>query len=114
MESVYFLELFSGNGSVSKVAAALLQCPVITVDINPRLKPTIVLDILDWSDETNRQIRAMVPENAKPIIWASPLCTEYSIAKTVGLRNLQYADLLVAKVEDIAHQKLYRDFVFSL
>lgn len=102
--AVYFLELFSGNGSVSKVASMLLQCPVVTVDINPRMKPTIVLDILEWSDETNRQIAEIVPKGAKPIIWASPLCTEYSIAKTVGVRNLDYADRLVAKIEDIAHE----------
>ena len=34
-------------------------------------------------------------------IWASPPCTEYSIAKTVGLRNIDYANSIVLKTIEI-------------
>ena len=35
------------------------------------------------------------------MIWASPPCTEYSIAKTVGVRNIDYANQIVLKTLEI-------------
>ena len=81
------LELFSGKQSVSK-AAKKMGCDVISLDMDFRTKPDIVADILHWD------YKAYQPGQFD-LIWASPPCTEYSIAKTVGERDLEKADSIV-------------------
>jgi site-specific DNA-cytosine methylase len=62
------LELFSGTGSVSKVAKSL-KYNVISVDINPKSKPDILTDILNLDYK-----RLRIPD----FIWASPPCNTFS------------------------------------
>jgi site-specific DNA-cytosine methylase len=87
------LELFSGTQSFSK-AAARVGHETVTVDLLPLFKPTIVADILEWDYK-------IYPPGHFDIVWASPPCTEYSKAKTKGVRNLELADKLVRRAFEI-------------
>jgi hypothetical protein len=66
---------------------------VIAVDIDGKCNPDIVCDILEWHYNS----LPWVPD----ILWSSPPCTEYSIAKTRGIRNLELADSIVNKFIEI-------------
>jgi hypothetical protein len=68
---------------------------VVSLDIDPRCNPTHVADILSWD------YRAY-PSNYFSFIWASPVCTHYSVARTRGgQRHLLSADRLVRRTIDI-------------
>ena len=54
----------------------------------------IRMDILDWH-------YASLPPNSFDVIWASPPCTEYSVAKTVGVRKLDEANAIVKRTLEI-------------
>jgi len=84
------LELFSGTGSVGKVAE-LLGYSVVSLDLKDA---KITTDILEW-DYTK-----LDPDEID-IIWASPPCIEYSIAKTTGVRKIDYANRIVKKTLEI-------------
>ena len=86
------LELFAGTGSVGR-AFREQGWEVIGLDINPGHE--IKCDIMDWD------YRAAFPKDHFDCIHASPPCTEYSIAKTVGVRDLEKADRIVSKTLDI-------------
>ena len=62
--------------------------------MNKKTKPTIVTNILEW-DFT------MYDVGSFDVIWASPPCTEYSIAKTIGVRDLETADAIVMRTLEI-------------
>jgi hypothetical protein len=65
-----FLELFSGYGHISK-KAALLGYKTFSLDINPKLNPTLSVDI--------RKVKlSQLPGEVK-YIWASIPCTVFSI-----------------------------------
>lgn len=68
------LELFCGTKSFSKVAKELGH-DTFTVDIDPKLEPDLVCDILHFKLK-------MLPEKfRKPdVLWASPPCTTFSVA----------------------------------
>lgn len=89
--SMRCLDLFSGSGSVAK---ALPEHEVISVDICKKFNPTICVDILLWDYKT-------IPTGTFDVIWASVPCTEYSKAKSRGVRDLEGADALVAKTLEI-------------
>ena len=93
------LELFSGTGSFGQPFRNANH-DVISVDIDPTFNPEICEDILTFSYCK----LPWVPD----IIWGSPPCTEYSRAKTKGIRKLEYADSLVAKFIEI------RDYFLEL
>ena len=80
------LELFSVTGSVGKVAKShghsVVSLALKNSDINT--------DISKWDYKTYQP-------NELDFIWASPPCKEYSIAKTTGLRNIEYANGIVLK-----------------
>ena len=78
------LELFAGTGSIG-AAFQRLGWTVVNVDICAKWKPTLVVDILQW-DYT------AFPRDYFQFVWASPVCTQYSVAKTVGVRDLEGAD----------------------
>ncbi len=88
MTHLKILELFCGTKSFTKVSEDKGH-KAYTIDIDEKFNPDLCKDVLDveLSD---------IPFQPD-IIWASPPCTEYSIAKTVGVRNLEYADSIVKK-----------------
>ena len=63
-------------------------------------------DIMDWDYEAD--------EGHYDFIWASPPCTEYSIAKTTGVRDLDTADSVVQRtLQIIKHFKPMLGFVIE-
>ena len=84
------LELFSGSGSVGKIARDL-GFNVISLDLK---NANINTDILKWNYKE-------FDKGHFNFIWASPPCTEYSIAKTTGIRNIEYANSIVLKTLEI-------------
>ena len=85
------LELFSGTGSVGQVAKEL-GYDVISLDRD--LEAHIQIDIMDW-DYTD------LPPWMFDVIWASPPCTEYSRAKTCGVRDIEGSNEVVKKTLEI-------------
>ena len=86
------LELFSGTGSVGKEWE---YGEVVSVDVAGKA-PTHQCDILKW-DYT------IYPPGHFDVVWASPPCTQYSVARTKAKtpRDLEGADALVRKALEI-------------
>ena len=80
------LELFSGTGSVGTIAKSL-GFNVISLELK---NADINTDILEWDYK-------QFDRNHFDFIWSSPPCTEYSRAKTTGIRNIEYANSIVLK-----------------
>ena len=80
------LELFSGTKSVGKVAEQL-GYDVTSLDLKHADINTDVLN-LDYKTYEPKHV---------DVIWASPPCTEYSLVKTTGTRNIQLANQMVLK-----------------
>ena len=99
IESLRILELFSGTGSVGAVFAARGHS-VTSVDVSDAsgYQPTHKENILFWN-------YTEYPSCAFDVIWASPPCEHYSIARTTAKspRNLEYYDSLVAKTLEIVN-----------
>ena len=89
------LELFSGTGSVGR-AFSEKGWDVVSLDLDPKASCSIRCDVLDW-DYT------LFPTGFFDCVWASPPCTEYSIARTTAKtpRNLVLADSLAQCTLDI-------------
>jgi hypothetical protein len=85
------LELFSGTQSVGKVAREL-GFEVVCLDRD--MEADIKCDIMDWDYH-------VYEPGFFDVIWASPPCTEYSIAKTCGVRNIELANFIVQRTLDI-------------
>ena len=84
------LELFSGTGSVGKVAKEL-GFEVVSLDLK---NADINIDILQFDYK-------IYPVGYFDVIWASPPCTESSRAKTTGIRKIEYANSIVLKTIEI-------------
>ena len=92
---IHVLDLFSGTGSVSRFCRLLpLHFETVSLEKDKKLTATIMEDILKWD------YRIYKPGHFD-IIWASPPCTEYSIAKQKGERDLKLADKLVKRTIEI-------------
>ena len=89
------LELFSGTGSVGRVFRAR-GWEVLSVDVDPEAGADVTVDVLSWD------YRAF-PRSHFDCVWASPLCTECSIARSNARRpwNLELADAIVQRTIDI-------------
>ncbi|KAK3258595.1 hypothetical protein CYMTET_32376 [Cymbomonas tetramitiformis] len=90
------LVLFCGTGSVERqfTKQFIPNSEVVAVDIQPKWGPTHCEDIMRWD---YRQFRP----GHFDVVWASPPCTEYSQAKTVGIRDLRAADRRVRRTLEI-------------
>ena len=84
------LEMFSGTGSVGLVAKSL-GFNVISLELK---NADINTDILKWDYK-------QFDRNHFDFIWSSPPCTEYSVATTRGIRNIEYANSIVLKTIEI-------------
>jgi hypothetical protein len=92
-------ELFKGQGSLSKMIADLgLQdhVTIVSVDLDAKYRADITDDILNW--------RSWITKRFAPgyfdIIWASPPCTDYSAAKTTGVRDIEGANAIVTATKE--------------
>ena len=86
------LELFSGTGSVGK-AAQIFR--IETTSLDRDMQADIQTDIMDWD------YKAAFEPGYFDIIWASPPCTEYSAAKTIGTRDIEGSNQVVQRTLDI-------------
>ena len=88
------LELFCGKSVGRAFEAAGWE--VVSLDIVSKFEPTILCDIRSWDYTT-------FPGHFD-MVWASPVCTEYSRALTTRPRRLLEGDALVlSALEIIAH-----------
>ena len=90
------LVLFSGTDSVGRFMRKHLPegSQVINMDSDPAAPNAMHINIFDWD------FRQFAP-GFFDILWMSPPCTEYSVAKTIGRRNLAAADALVQRALEI-------------
>ena len=58
------------------------------------MEADIKTNIMDWDYKT-------FPTGFFDVIWASPPCTEYSIAKTIGIRDIEGSNKVVQRTLDI-------------
>ena len=87
------LELFCGTKSIQKTIGSQYE-EVISLDFNKKYNPTICCNILEW-DYT------VYPTGYFHTIWASPDCTQYSKAKTTGIRDIELANRVVQRTLEI-------------
>ena len=88
------LELCCGSKSVSKYFEAQgWEC--VTVDIDPKFEPTLCEDVRNI-DPPN-----MWKAGEFDVVWCSPPCTFFSIARTRAPRDFRTADQIVLACWDI-------------
>ena len=87
------LELFCGTKSIGRAFEAA-GWEVVSLDIVSKFEPTILCDIRSWD-------YALFPPGHFDMVWASPVCTEYSRALTMRPRRLEEGDALVLRALEI-------------
>ena len=88
------LELFAGTGSIGR-AFADQGWEVTSLDIDPKSEANLITDFMLWQ-------YWKLPKGHFDAIWASPVCTHYSCARTTGKtpRDLEGSDRMVERVLD--------------
>ena len=92
------LELFSGTGSVGKVAKSL-GWEVLSLDLE--LEADIKIDIMEWDYKA-------YPRNSFDIVWGSPPCTFYSNLQNCWVGRKRKDGIIVTK-EWIEEQRTISD-----
>ena len=87
------LELFSGTKSVGK-CCDILGWESISVDIERKFNPTHLSNIINFDYK-------QYEKDYFDIVWASPPCTQYSKAKSRGVRDIDGANKIVEKTIEI-------------
>ena len=87
------LDLFSGTGSVGDVYRAA-GWEVVSLDCAAQWGADIQEDILTF-DYT------VFPPHFFHTIWAAPPCTEYSRSKTIGVKNIAFANSIIQRTLDL-------------
>ena len=87
------LELFCGTKSIGRAFEAA-GWEVVSLDIVSKFEPTILCDIRSWD-------YALFPLGHFDMVWASPVCTEYSRALTMRPQRLEEGDALVLRALEI-------------
>jgi len=90
------LVLFTGTGSVDHSLEAA-GFHVDSLDVDPKCNPTWCCDIMEWDAWTE------IAPGTYDFIWASPPCTQYSIARSTAKtpRDFKLADSIVQRTLDI-------------
>lgn len=113
---VVVLDLCAGTGSIGKSMRHIFRgrdVTYISVDNEVRHKPTFVADVRtwDWKRDLAKHFDGRVPRF--DIVWASPPCTEYSLAKSIGRRNFRLADSIVKAcwniIAELAPERWYME-----
>jgi site-specific DNA-cytosine methylase len=107
--TLYLVELFSGTGSVGDAARVsygdVVNLKHYSVDINPKYNPTTAVNLLEWDYKTalDAFLADYSVEEDFVIVWMSPPCTQYSIARSRAKtpRDLEGADALVERALEI-------------
>ena len=82
------LELFCGTKSIGRAFEAA-GWEVVSLDIVSKFEPTILCDIRSWD--------YLFPPGHFDMVWASPVCTEYSRALAMRPRRLEEGDALCSE-----------------
>jgi site-specific DNA-cytosine methylase len=88
------LELFCGTKSVGCAALKCGYKDIVSVDIEATCAPTICIDIMNF-DYKRYKVGSF------RFIWASPPCTEFSFAKSRGVRKIAQASRFVKRLLEI-------------
>ena len=86
------LEHFAGTGSVGRV---FKDHGWEVISLDRELPADINCNILNWDYQN------AFPPNHFDFVWASPPCTEYSVAKTIGTRKIDESNGVVQQSLDI-------------
>ena len=93
-QRLHLVELFAGNQSVSKALtefmAGTFEILMLSVDSDPKTNASVVADINRWNykRDINEFLRS---QRANDIVFvhASPPCTAFSRANTIGIRDIE-------------------------
>eukprot|EP00873_Tetraselmis_striata_P043784 jgi/Tetstr1/464048/TSEL_008853.t1 len=92
MGRVRVLDLFSGTGSIERTLSGLIPgVQVTSVDMDPKFNPTIVADVLELD------YKGMWKPGDFDVVWMSPPCTFYSLARNSSPRDFKQSDRLVKR-----------------